>query len=44
MVKEKDTVMVCGWCIARDSSELAYIWDSERARRTEIVNDRNNME
>ena len=30
--------------IARETSELAYIWDSERAGKTEIVNGGNIVE
>ena len=30
--------------IAREALELVYIWDSERARKTEIVGDINSVE
>ena len=30
--------------IAREASESAYIWDSERARKIDIVDDGNSVE
>ena len=36
--------MDSGWSIARESSELAYGWDSERVGKTEIFYDRNRVE
>ena len=39
MVKESDAVRDSNWRIARETSESEYSWDSERARKTEIVDD-----
>ena len=32
------------FCIARETSDLAYRWDSERVEKKEIFNDGNNVE
>ena len=36
-VKDLDEVRVDNWRIAREASESAYIWNSERAGKTGIV-------
>ena len=36
-VKELDMVMASGWHIAREASESVYIWDSKRARKSDIL-------
>ena len=42
--KESDTVRADNWRIARETLELAYIWDRKRVVRTEIVDDGNSVE
>ena len=39
-VKNRDEVTESIWCIARETLESAFIWDSERARKMEIVGNR----
>ena len=39
-----DTVRGVNQHIERETSESGYIWDSERAGKTEIVNDGNSVE
>ena len=36
-VMDLDVVMECSRCIARERSELAYSWDSDRVGKTEII-------
>ena len=36
-VKEPGTVVAIGRQIARETSELAYIWDRKRARKSECA-------
>ena len=43
-VKDLDMVRNSNRCIAREISELAYSWYIERARNTEIVDDRNSVQ
>ena len=43
-VKKKDSVMVSGWGISRETSGLAYIRDSERVRKIEIAYNRISLE
>ena len=43
-VKDSDMVMDSCRCIARETSESAYIWDSEGVGKTEIDDDRNSVE
>ena len=43
-VKDSYVVRSDNRLIARETSELAYSWDSERAGKTEIVDDGNSME
>ena len=39
-VMNRDEVTESIWCIARETLESAFIWDSERARKMEIVGNR----
>ena len=43
-VKDSIMVMEKSRCIARETSESTYIWDSERAEKTEIVDKSNSVE
>ena len=43
-VRNLDRVLDSCWRIARESSELAYILDSEGFRKTEIGGDGNSLE
>ena len=43
-VKESDTVKNANYRIARETSEPAYIWDSERDGKTEIFDNGNSVE
>ena len=43
-VKDNDLVMDICWHMERESSELAYSWDSKSVGKTEIVDDRNSVE
>ena len=43
-VKELDAVRSDSCCLAREISESAYIWDSKRSGKTEIVDKNDNVE
>ena len=43
-LKKLDVVRDSNWRIARETLDLEYRWDSERAGRTEIVDDGNSVE
>ena len=42
--KELDRVTDVNWCISRETSKSAYIWDIERAWKKEIVGNGNSVE
>ena len=42
--KELDAVRSDSCCLAREISESAYSWDSERSMKTEIVDENNSVE
>ena len=43
-VKDSDMVRKSSQCIARESSESAYIWDSKRVGKTEVFGIGNSVE
>ena len=44
MVKESDTARADNFCIARETLESMFSWDSERTGKTEIVDNRKSVE